>query len=122
MAELEVYYDGGCPVCAREIAHYRGRPGAERIVWVDVAGTLDASLGPDLTRGAALARLHVRREDGTLVDGAAAFAEIWARLPGFRWLAHMMRLWPVPWVAEALYSGFLRMRRLWRDPTRERGA
>jgi predicted DCC family thiol-disulfide oxidoreductase YuxK len=35
---LTVYYDGGCPICAREIGFYRARPGAEGFDWVNVAG------------------------------------------------------------------------------------
>ena len=30
-----VFYDGGCPLCRREIAHYRRIDSAERLRWVD---------------------------------------------------------------------------------------
>ncbi len=70
-----VYYDGGCPVCSREITFYQRRPGGESFAWVDVTQADEAALGPGLSREAALARMHVRRADGTVVDGAAAFAE-----------------------------------------------
>jgi predicted DCC family thiol-disulfide oxidoreductase YuxK len=113
-APIEVFFDGACPVCAREIAFYRDRPGAEGLCWVDAAQAGPGALAPGLTREAALARLHVRRADGSLVSGAAAFAEIWRRVPGFRWLGRLLGVPPLGLVAEWGYRGFLRVRRAWR--------
>jgi predicted DCC family thiol-disulfide oxidoreductase YuxK len=109
-----VYYDGACPVCAREIAHYRTRPGAEALAFVDVSAGGDPA--PDLSREAALARMHVRRADGTLASGAAAFATLWQALPGWRWLGRFAALPGVAQVLELGYRGFLGTRRLWRRP------
>jgi predicted DCC family thiol-disulfide oxidoreductase YuxK len=58
--------------------------------------------------------MHVRRPDGTLVQGARAFGDIWAALPAFRPLAWAMRLPGAGWLADLAYAGFLRARRLWR--------
>jgi predicted DCC family thiol-disulfide oxidoreductase YuxK len=115
-----VYFDGACPICRREIAHYRTREGAADISWVDVTESAAADLGTDLDRDAALARLHVRREDGSLVSGAAAFATIWGRLPAYAWLGRIAEWRPVLFILEAGYRGFLRARRLWR-PARRSG-
>jgi predicted DCC family thiol-disulfide oxidoreductase YuxK len=112
-ARPTVYYDGACPVCAREIRLYERRPGSEGFDWVDVARP-EAALGPGLTREAALARMHVRRADGTLVSGAAAFAEIWRGMPGLRWLGRLIAVPPFGALAELGYRGFLRIRALWR--------
>lgn len=112
-APLQVFYDGGCPVCSREIAFYKARPGADGFEWVNVDGTPEA-LGPDLTREAALARMHVRLADGTLVSGAAAFAAMWRQMPGFRWLGTLLAIPPFGWLAEIGYRVFLRCRKMWR--------
>jgi ubiquinone biosynthesis monooxygenase Coq7 len=118
MASVEetctVYFDGACPLCRREIAHYRSRAGAESISWVDVATVEAAALGENLDRDAALARLHVRDADGRLVSGAAAFAAIWRRLPAYAWLGRLASPPPVQWLLEGGYRGFLAVRRLWR--------
>ncbi len=66
------------------------------------------------SRDAALRRMHVRMADGSLRDGAAAFAAIWRALPGWRWLGRVAA-WPG--IAQGLelgYRGFLGTRRLWR--------
>ena len=107
-----VYYDGACPVCAKEVSYYRRRAG-EAFTWVDV-GRADAPLGAGLSREAALARMHVRLADGTLVAGAAAFAEIWRGMPGLGWLGRLVSAPPVSAFAELGYRVFLRVRRLWR--------
>jgi predicted DCC family thiol-disulfide oxidoreductase YuxK len=109
--ELTVYYDGACPVCSREIGFYRGRHGADAVAWVDASACPESALGPGLDRRRALARLHVRRADGALVEGAAAFVEIWRRLPAF---ARAGRLLGGPRARAALeraYALFLRFRR-----------
>jgi predicted DCC family thiol-disulfide oxidoreductase YuxK len=113
MAGLQVYYDGGCPVCSREIAFYRSRQGAGRFEWVDVTRS-DAALGPGLTPEAALARLHVRTSSGTLLSGARAFAAMWRMMPGFRWLGWLLVVPPLGTLAEWAYRGFLVGRKLWR--------
>ena len=109
-----VYYDGGCPVCSREIGFYRHRQGGESFTWVDVTQASEAALGPGLSRQAALDRMHVRRADGTVVDGAAAFVEIWRGMPGLRWLGLLLGIPPFSTLAEFGYRIFLRARRLWR--------
>ena len=114
-ASCVVYFDGACPLCRREIAHYRGQEGSAAIVWIDAANCDSAALGADLARDAALARLHARRADGSLVSGVAAFAMIWSRLPAYRWLAPLVSSRPVSNVLEVGYSTFLRLRPLWRQ-------
>ena len=109
-----LYYDGACPVCAREIAMYRRQPGAEGVEWVDVTRCDAQALGPGLDREAALARLHLRRADGQIVSGAQAFVALWSALPRWAPLARLAGTRPVLAVLEAGYRGFLVARRAWR--------
>ena len=109
-----VYYDGACPICSREIAQYRKVQGAERLDFVDVTACDANGLGPGLSRDAALARMHVRRADGSLASGAAAFAEIWQQLPKLAWAGRIAASPIVLPVLEIGYRVFLRVRRLWR--------
>jgi predicted DCC family thiol-disulfide oxidoreductase YuxK len=110
-----VYFDGACPVCRREIAHYRAKPGAENLRWVDASVADAYALGPDLDGERALARFHVRSADGSLVSGAAAFASLWQQLPAYAWLGRIAAWPPVLAVLEAGYRAFLRLRPLWRS-------
>ena len=115
-----VYFDGGCPVCRREIAHYRSRPGANGIRWVDASTAEAHALGPDLDGERALARFHVRTEDGRLVSGAAAFATLWQSLPTYARLGRLAAWPPALTVLETGYHAFLKMRPLWRKEAASR--
>ena len=106
MQRLTVWFDGGCPLCRREIAAMRrlNRQGA--IAFVDVAS-------PDTTcpvdRATLLARFHAR-ENGVLLSGAAAFAAMWRAIPLLRPLGLAARNRHVLRVLEQLYIAFLRVR------------
>lgn len=111
-----LYFDGACPVCSREIAMYQRQPGADGVCWVDIAQCNAADLGAGLTRDAAMARLHLRRPDGSLVSGAAAFTSLWQTLPRWSWLGRLLGSGPALWLLELAYRGFLVVRRGWRRP------
>ena len=71
---LTVYFDGSCPLCRREMAIYRHLPQAATVAWVDVSTGVD--LG-SLSCAQAMARFHVRDQEGRLYSGAAAFSQMW---------------------------------------------
>lgn len=108
---LTVLYDGACPLCRREIAHVRGladRAGDTALCFVDISS--DSAHLPADERSRLLARFHVQRPDGSLLDGASAFVAMWARLPGWRWLARAARLPGALAVLEMAYRVFLSLR------------
>ena len=111
---LTVYYDGGCPICSREIAAYQRMDQTGACRWVDITTAGGEQLGIDLSREQAMERFHVRRADGTLVSGARGFIEIWQRIERTRQLGRIAGRGPIPSVLEIGYRGFLQLRRLWR--------
>ncbi len=120
---LTVLYDGGCPLCRREIGIYRNLSPTEAVCFADVSST-DLPLPRGLTREQLLARFHVRGSDGQLHSGARAFLALWAVLPGWRWLALFGRVPGVVWVMEQAYRNFLRWRpalQRWMRRIEERG-
>ncbi len=112
-AALTVYFDGACPVCSREIAVYRRQAGAEQCVWVDASSCPETALGAGLSRASALARFHVRRADGVLVDGMRGFTVLWRALPRFAWAGRIASIGPLPLLLDAAYRLFLQVRPLW---------
>lgn len=97
-----VYYDGSCPLCRAEIAHYRAQQGAEAICFVDVSKQGEP-LAEGLSPEQAMARFHVRTNDGAIVSGARAFVSVWRALPRWAWAA---RLASLPGVTPALELGY----------------
>jgi len=107
MTELTVWYDGGCPLCRREIALMQHLDRAQAITFVDV-DTADGGSCP-IDRADLLARFHAR-EDGILLSGAAAFAAMWRAIPRLRWLGLAARAPGMLPLLEYAYRAFLRVR------------
>lgn len=105
-APLTVWYDGACPLCTREIALMRRLDRARRIEFIDVVQEGAACpLDPALL----LTRLHAR-ENGVMLDGAAAFAAMWRAIPLLRPLGLIARNPLVLGALEWAYVRFLRVR------------
>lgn len=78
--DIEVFYDGDCPLCGREIAMLRRLDRRQRIRFVDIAAPgFDAS-AMGASREALMARIH-----GRLPDGRSS--RVWRCSAGFtrRW-------------------------------------
>jgi predicted DCC family thiol-disulfide oxidoreductase YuxK len=108
-----VYFDGGCPICSREIGFYQRQSGADQIAWVDLTTCPDSALPQGISRQAAMARFHVATAAG-ITSGAAGFVALWRTLPRFRFIGRLLSIPPMPWILERGYRIFLRIR-----PTRK---
>ena len=105
---LTVMFDGACPLCRREVGLYQSLTPLETVAWLDVSEA-SASVAPQ-DRARYMARFHVRRKDGRLLSGAAAFVALWLVMPGWRWLGKLATLPGVTPVLELMYRGFLHLR------------
>lgn len=105
-AGLIVWYDGGCPLCLKEIALFRRLDRAKNIRFIDVA---DENASCPVDRTAMLKRFHAS-EDGRLFTGAAAFAAMWRAIPLLRPFGLAARLPIVERSLEWLYCRFLIVR------------
>lgn len=107
---LTVFHDGSCALCRREIAIAQTMTAGCDVAFVDVSNREGEAVAPGLNADVAMRRFHVRRADGTLLSGAAAFIELWARTPRLAWLKRLSR-WPfVVRTLDAVYSGILVIR------------
>ena len=104
-----VYFDGSCPLCRAEIGYYRRKDSLEALSFIDVSKP-DAAVPVGLTQSRAMERFHVRAGNGELLSGAAAFVELWVRLPRWRWAARAAAIPGVLPVLELSYRLFLRGR------------
>ena len=106
MAELVVWFDGGCPLCRREIALMRRLDRRGAVTFVDASRETESC---PLPRDDLLARLHAR-ENGQVLSGAAAFAAMWRAIPLLRPVGWAARNPGVLRMLERLYRVFLRAR------------
>ena len=107
-----VYYDGGCPLCLKEIGFYQRKDIGNKISWVDITHSDEQALGPGLDKEAALKRFHARSSSGELYSGGRAFAEVWLNLPGFYALGKISSTRLIGGALEYIYRGFLLIRPL----------
>jgi predicted DCC family thiol-disulfide oxidoreductase YuxK len=101
--EVEVFFDGDCPLCVREIGALRRLDsGRGRVLFTDIAapGFDPAGLGLDFAT--LMARIHGRLPDGTWIEGVEVFRRLYAAV-GFRWLVPVTR---APGVSHALDLGY----------------
>jgi len=107
---VTMYFDGGCPLCRREVAHYRRLDRDGRVRWLDINTHSAELVAEGITLDKALARLHVRDRNGELRTGAAGFVVLWAELPYLRGLAQVVRALRLLPVLELAYRPFARWR------------
>jgi len=96
--EIEVFFDGDCPLCAKEIDLLRRLDRAERIGFVDIAAADFDSAAVGVEYGALMDQIHGRLPDGTLVEGVEVFRRLYAAV-GLGWLVAPTRL---PGISHAL--------------------
>jgi len=106
--KFAVYFDGSCPLCRREIEFYRARTGGDEIEWLDVS--TGRFISDDLDCAQAMARFHIRRQDGQLLSGGKAFAALWKELRAFRILGVLFSLPVFSWFLDRAYDVFLPLR------------
>ncbi len=104
-----VYFDGSCPLCRAEIGYYQRKDQYSALCFVDISET--GGIPPEgITQESAMKRFHVRASDGRVLSGAAAFVEVWTRLPRWRWAARLAGLPGVTPLLEVGYRLFLPIR------------
>jgi predicted DCC family thiol-disulfide oxidoreductase YuxK len=107
-----VFFDGGCPLCRREIAHYQKIDRQQRLHWLDISPEATDLSAYGLSRAQAMAVFHVQDARGQMHTGAAAFVRLWDELPRWRRLAQLVRILHLLPLLNAVYHRFARRR--WR--------
>ena len=96
--DVEVFYDGGCPLCRREISMLQRWDRQARILFTDIDRPEFQPENLGKTHAELMAEIHGRLADGTLITGVEVFRRLYAavglgplvaltRLPG---LSHLL--------------------------------
>ena len=103
---LNVYYDGLCMLCSREIEHYKKQKGSDAFIFTDITSQdFDPSKeGVDPTLVHKI--MHVKKSNGELRTGVDAFIEIWEHLPRYRKIAALAKKSPLKKALELGYQFF----------------
>ncbi|MCM2264680.1 MAG: DUF393 domain-containing protein [Desulfuromonadales bacterium] len=110
---LRIFYDGACPVCSREIEHYRSQDHQGRIVPVDISAPDFDPLPYGIPMNAFQFELHAIDQRGAVYRGVEAFRAIWQAFPdrmAYRLLAAAIGLPVINSAARLGYRWFARLR------------
>ena len=116
--QLEILYNGRCPICSAEIAQYRQQ--AERadapVQFIDLHDATLTHWG--LSKEQATKRFHARK-DGQIISGFPAFLVLWWELPRMRWLARVLELPVLRQMADFGYNSLAAPLLYWMHKRRE---
>lgn len=87
--EVEVFFDGECPLCMREIRMLRRRDRDGRIQFTDIAARGFDATALGTTQADLMARIRGRLPDGTWIQGVEVFRRLYAAA-GFRVISAVM--------------------------------
>ena len=102
MSQLEVFFDGDCPLCTKEIAFVRRLDKNFHVLFTDIAapGFDAASIGR--TQEDLMARIQARTADGSFIDGVEVFRRMYAAVG----LSPLVAITRLPGIAHLLDAGY----------------
>ena len=110
-SQIQVYYDGECPLCQWLRAKVEPLDTQGRLQWVNFReAELTASGAPSFEQ--LNAEMFVRTPEGRWHGGYDAWAEIVKVLPRLGWFGRMMAVWPLSWFGPYFYR-WIAARRFW---------
>lgn len=111
MKKRIVFYDGGCPLCRREIAHYQKLDRDQNINWQDISQSTELLDAHGIAWADAMQRMVVLDADGTAHSGAHAFVCLWQALPYYRVMGNLFgKMPPLVRLMDRAYNIFARRR------------
>ena len=110
--DLELFYDGDCPLCTREVAWLRRLDHGQRIRFVDIAASDFDAAALGVSWQTLMARIHARLPNGTLIEGVEVFRRAYTAV-GLSPLAALSRLPGISQALDAGYTWFAKNRLSW---------
>ncbi len=105
--QIEVFFDGSCPLCSKEISIYKNTPSLCQIQYKDISSMQECEEKTKLMK-----RFHIKDQQGNIVSGAKAFVELWKNMKNWSYLAKIFDNKIGIFILEKLYICFLKIRPL----------
>ena len=103
---IQIYFDGKCGLCSKEIHYYQRIAPADVFDWHDIATDPSPLLTLCVEQADALRRLHAKDSKDNMHVGVDAFILIWRHLPRWRLLAAIVSLPGIRHGASFAYARF----------------
>lgn len=110
--DIEIFFDGGCPLCRREIDMLRRWDRRGKLRMTDISALDFQATGVGKTQDALMAEIHGRLPDGTWLTGVEVFRRMYSAV-GWGPLVWISRLPIVSYLLDWSYAIFARHRLRW---------
>lgn len=101
--EIEVFYDGGCPLCVREINILKWMDRKNSIAFTDIADEEFSAESLGLTYEQMMSEIYGRLPDGSFIKGVEVFRRLYSAV-GFSWVVAPTRL---PGISHLMDVGYV---------------
>ncbi len=110
--DLTLLFDGGCPLCKREVSFLRSRDSSNRIAFINIdSPDYNPELFCKISYREAMGRIHGINSSGKVLKDIQVFREAY-RLVGLGWI-YAPTTWPL---LGALFDGLYTFWARWRLP------
>ena len=107
---IDVFFDGKCGLCSKEIIYYRNIAKKGIFKWHDIAEDPTPLNKYNIPQSTALRQLHVRDDNSKWHIGVDAFIVIWMKLERWYYLALFLKLPGIKHLARLCYDTFAHYR------------
>lgn len=109
MKQLIIFFDGGCPLCVKEMRHLKRHDKKGNIQFENINESDFNQRFPQINVDDANAYLHGQLADGQMIYGLDVTHAAWSQV-GKGWMIAPLR-WPLlGWLADKIYLAFAKHR------------
>ena len=103
-AKLTIFFDGGCPLCQREVDFLQSKNHEANLKFIDINNPeIPLELEYGITYKQSMERIHALKSDGTLIKDIKVFQEAYA-LIGLGWIYAPTKLPIIDKLIMSLYA------------------
>ena len=109
-AKLTIFFDGGCPLCQREVDFLQSRNKEAKLKFIDINNSdLSLELNYGITYKQAMQRIHALKSDGSIIKDLKVFQEAY-KLIGLGWVYAPTKLPIIDKLFEIIYAFWAKYR------------
>tara|TARA_B100000965_G_scaffold382148_1_gene380278 strand:- start:2704 stop:3105 length:402 start_codon:yes stop_codon:yes gene_type:complete len=102
-AKLTIFFDGGCPLCQREVDFLQSRNQKANLKFIDInSSDLPLEIEYGITYKQAMERIHAVKSDGSVIKDIKVFQEAYD-LIGLGWIYAPTKLPIIDKLIESIY-------------------
>jgi predicted DCC family thiol-disulfide oxidoreductase YuxK len=106
---LTLFYDGGCPVCSREMRFLKKKDSKNLISFIDISSSDFNPSEYNKDQDTFMKQIHARLPDGTLITGMEVFRQAYQRV-GHGWILFPTKFPVIKQLADICYALFAKNR------------